>query len=164
MLLTRLKSLRLARGYSLRELAAKSKIPYSAISLFENGKREPQGRTSRKLAAALKVELTDLYDPVLPAQAVPIASPINDNKTLTTANQPNSNKPSRRPAGNSYWIIENDPDQVEPFRLYSRDEAERLKERLGPGRARVYEAESKTQVWQLHRNFLVRVNRGQEFW
>jgi transcriptional regulator with XRE-family HTH domain len=68
MLLTRLKYWRELRGYSLRELAGKSKVPYSAISLLENGKREPQGRTARKLAAALDVEVADLYDQAPAAQ------------------------------------------------------------------------------------------------
>jgi transcriptional regulator with XRE-family HTH domain len=160
MLLTRLKSLRLARGYSLRELAAKSKIPYSAISLLENLKREPQGRTARNLAAALEVTPTDLCEQVPSPPPQPPAS--NDNKVIT----PPTTRPRKRPAGISHWVIENspDPDQVEPFRLDTREEAERLAARLGPGQARIYEAESKTQVWQLHRNFLVRVNRGQEFW
>jgi transcriptional regulator with XRE-family HTH domain len=164
MLLTRLKYWRELRSYSLRELAGKSNIPYSAISLLENLKREPQGRTACKLAAALEVPITNLYDLVLPEQAQPAPAPINDNKTITAAIQPDSNRPSRRPAGNSYWIIENDPDQVEPFRLYNREEAERLRARLGPGRARVYEAQSKSQANEMHRAFLIRVNRGQDFW
>jgi transcriptional regulator with XRE-family HTH domain len=161
MLLTRLKYWRELRGYSLRELADKSKIPYSAISLLENGKREPQGRTARKLAAALEVELTALYEqvpaPVLNVQHQPAS---NDNKTIIAA----TTRPRKRPAGISFWVMENDPDQVEPFRLDTLQEAQRLAGRLGQGRARIYEAESKIQVWAEHRSFLVRVTRGQDHW
>ncbi len=164
MLLTRLKYWRELRGYSLRELASKSAVPYSAISLLENLKREPQGRTARRLAAVLEVELSELYEqvpaPVLNATHQPAS---NDNKTITPA----TTRPGKRPTtGISYWVIENDPDpdQIEPFRLDTLQEAQRLAGRLGPGRARIYEAENKSQVWAEHRAFLVRFNRGQDFW
>ncbi len=172
MLLTRLKELRELRGYSLRGLAVKSKVPYSAISLLENGKREPQGRTARKLAAALAAEVTDLYSqgPVVLEQkytpALVIPPTPNDNKKITPA------KPTRptRARGKklpmiSYWVIEKDQGEADPFNVSSQAEAERLKDRLGgQHQARVYQAATRFEAWDLHRQFMIRIIRGYDAW
>lgn len=163
MYLTRLKYWRELRGYSLRELADKSKIPYSAISLLENLKREPQGRTSRKLATALDVELTELYElsvvPESPTHPSPefIPTSVNDNKTITTV-KPSGVRAKKRTDGN-FWVVDHEGDAFGPF---VPEEAERLKAKLG--QARVYQAANKFEAWELHRQFLIRVTRGHDAW
>jgi transcriptional regulator with XRE-family HTH domain len=154
MLLTHLKYWRELPGYSLRELADKSKVPYSAISLLENGKREPQGRTSLKLAAALEVDLTALYS--LPAALEPTQL-INGNKTITVI-KPARTRTKKQQAGNC-WVIDHEGDAFGPF---VEVEAERLKGKLG--QARVYEAANKAEARELHRQFLIRVARGHDAW
>lgn len=58
----RLKQLRLARGYSLDELVAKSGgiVTKQAISKYEQGKTNPSPRVLTKLAAALNVKVAQL--------------------------------------------------------------------------------------------------------
>lgn len=51
---------RTVKGCSVRELAAKSGINASSISLLENLKRTPHAGTARILAVG--VEITDLYE------------------------------------------------------------------------------------------------------
>jgi transcriptional regulator with XRE-family HTH domain len=48
-------------GYSQQELADASGVSQGAISDIEIGRRKPRGQTLRKLAAALGVEVADLY-------------------------------------------------------------------------------------------------------
>ena len=158
MLLTRLKYWRELRGYSVRELAEISKVAYPAISLLENGKREPQGRTARKLAAALGIEVTELNSqpgPVVLEQEYTQAQSTSDNKTITVGKTARAKK---QPAGSS-WVIDQDGDAFGPFVM---EEAERLKGKLG--QARVYEAASKNIARELHRAFLIRVARGHDAW
>ncbi len=166
MLLTRLKELREQQGLSLRGLASKSKVPYSAISLLENGKREPQGRTARKLAQALEVEVTNLYgqEPVVLEQKhTPTISALmlNGNKTQTIIKLARSNK-SKAKLVISFWVIEKDQEEGDPFNVGSQAEAERLKAWLGL--ARIYQSATKFEALELHRQFLIRVARGHEAW
>ncbi|PZN04870.1 MAG: hypothetical protein DIU76_08455, partial [Bacillota bacterium] len=51
----KIRRLREARGWSLRQLEARSGVSNSAISLIERGKRIPNSETLRRLAAALGV-------------------------------------------------------------------------------------------------------------
>lgn len=51
---------RRARVLTVRQLAEKSGVGHSAISLMERGKREPHPSTLAKLAAALEIEPKDL--------------------------------------------------------------------------------------------------------
>jgi len=60
-MLTRLRYWRNLKGYSVRELAERSGVNASTITLVENQHRQPQGRIVRKLAEALEVEVKDLY-------------------------------------------------------------------------------------------------------
>src|SRR4051812_40328112 len=84
MLLTRLKYWRELRGYTVRKLAEKSGVGFTTISFLENLHRPPQGTTASKLAAALDVEVVDLYGPE-PAPVNPAIT--NDNtKSLTLIN------------------------------------------------------------------------------
>src|SRR5438067_2845097 len=108
MLLTRLKYLREHQGLTLRQLAGKSKVPYSAISLLENGKREPQGRTVHKLAQALDVEINELYDnePVQPAPV--IIQPANNNKTITPGRAKAKKQAAPAPAVSYWWVIDHE--------------------------------------------------------
>lgn len=55
-----LRQIREQAGYSQPELAERSGVGQGAISDIERGKRKPQGRTLRKLAGALSVEVADL--------------------------------------------------------------------------------------------------------
>jgi transcriptional regulator with XRE-family HTH domain len=157
MLLTRLKYWREHQGLSLRQLADKSKVPYSAISLLENGKREPQGRTVHKLAAALEVDVTALYEQA-PAQ------PVSDNKTITPIIEPARSTRARAkkqaaPAPvSSFWVV----DEDDTFGPFAQPDAERLKGKLD--RARVYEAASRSEASQQHIQFKIRVLRGHDAW
>ena len=68
----RLKELRQARGYSVRELAGLAKVDHVTVVRVENNHSEPQPRTLRKLAEALSVDMTFFYseEPITPlAQA-----------------------------------------------------------------------------------------------
>ncbi len=163
MLLTRLKELREQRSLSLRELADKSKVPYPTISLLENGKREPQGRTTRKLAAALDVEVTDLYsqEPVVleqkhtPAISVP---EVNDNKTIIGVKPARPTKVKTKPSGN-FWLMDEDGREWGP---YSQEEATERQVKLG--KTKIYEGSTRFEVWDKHRAFLIRVARGHDAW
>ena len=71
----RLKELRRARGYSVRELASRAKLDHVTVVRIENNHTEPQPRTLRKLAEALSVDMTFFYseEPITPlAQAARI--------------------------------------------------------------------------------------------
>ncbi len=69
----RLKELRRARGYSVRELASRATVDHVTVVRIENNHTEPQPRTLRKLAEALGVDVRFFYseEPITPlAQAV----------------------------------------------------------------------------------------------
>jgi transcriptional regulator with XRE-family HTH domain len=56
----RLRALRQQRVLTLRELEERSGVAYNTIWHLENGKREAQPRTIRKLAHALSVDPEEL--------------------------------------------------------------------------------------------------------
>jgi transcriptional regulator with XRE-family HTH domain len=56
----KLKRLRTRKGYSQTELSEISKVAQHTISEIEQGRRTPHGRTLRKLAAALEVDVPAL--------------------------------------------------------------------------------------------------------
>lgn len=62
----KLKHWRLARTWTIRELAVRSGVNHAAISQLERGTRQPRPATIRKLADALDVEPMELLD-VAPA-------------------------------------------------------------------------------------------------
>src|SRR5215210_603228 len=72
----RLKELRRLRGISQRDLAEKAGLSTGTIAWLETRKHEPQPRTMRKIAAALGVEVADLYPeadfPLAAAPATPL--------------------------------------------------------------------------------------------
>lgn len=163
MLLVRLKYWRTLRGYSVRELAALSGIDASSISLLENQKRTPHGKTARDLAAALEVEVADLYEvstiPEFNQPGPTNQTGINANKIQTKIKSTRSL--SEKKATGNFWVVIED-DNEDPFGPYVQKEAERLKQRLG--RARVYEAINKFEVWEKHRQFMIAVTRGHDAW
>lgn len=169
MLLNRLKYWRELRGYSVRELAARSGIDASSISLLENLKRSPHGKTARTLAEALDVELADLYRESEPGEleistALVTQPGINANKTQTAIKPARPTRSKAKPVI-SFWVIEKDQEEADPFKVSTQEEAERLKDRLGgQHQARIYEAASKFEAWELHRQFLIRVARGHDAW
>lgn len=57
----RLWELRTAKGYSLRALEELSGVSKTEINDIENGKTNPTIETLQLLAAALEVELSDLF-------------------------------------------------------------------------------------------------------
>ena len=59
----RLKTLRTARGLSIRGLAGKSGLAVNTLSLIENEKTSPSVSTLQQLAAALKVPVTAFFKP-----------------------------------------------------------------------------------------------------
>ncbi len=58
-----LKELRTRKGYSQQELADIADVAQHTISEIELGRRKPQGRTLRKIAAALEVGVEELTAP-----------------------------------------------------------------------------------------------------
>ncbi len=57
----RLRHIRDQAGYSQQELADESGVSQHTISEIELGRRKPQGRTLRKLAGVLGVEVADFF-------------------------------------------------------------------------------------------------------
>lgn len=58
----RIRLLRESRGYSLRDLAARSGLSLNAISRIERGDNSPTVTSLHLLAAALDVTITDFFD------------------------------------------------------------------------------------------------------
>jgi transcriptional regulator with XRE-family HTH domain len=79
--LERLRQIREQAGYSQQDLADESGVSQHTISEIELGRRRPQGRTLRKLAKVLAVEVADLYGgPPIPlgeAPPSPTQPPLN---------------------------------------------------------------------------------------
>lgn len=68
----RLVRLRKLRGFSQRALAKESGVSPATIYELENGRREPNPSTLRKLASALEVEVADLLEePDIPKGTAP---------------------------------------------------------------------------------------------
>jgi transcriptional regulator with XRE-family HTH domain len=169
-MLEQLKYWRKRRGYSVRELAQKSGIDASTVSLLENQRRNPHGRTVRQLATALEVEVGELYGKVLSEikQAERReAFEQNTNEIQTSIEDqvfPRETKTvirrkGRKRAGENFWVVDSEADMYGPF---VKEEAERLKTKLG--KARVYEATSKLDLWEQHQPFLVAVANGRQCW
>ena len=64
----RLKELRQARGYSVRELASRAAVDHVTVVRIENDHTEPHPRTLRKLAESLGVDVGFFYsvEPITP--------------------------------------------------------------------------------------------------
>src|SRR5215208_2982380 len=82
--LEELRHIREQAGYSQQDLADESGVSQHTISELELGRRSPQGRTLRKLAKVLGVEVADLRgDPDSPkAEAPPSPEQPNFNGLL----------------------------------------------------------------------------------
>jgi transcriptional regulator with XRE-family HTH domain len=86
----RLKEERTLKGWSQRDLAEESGTNVDTISGIERGQHEPRPSTLRKLAAALGVQVRDLFEePVLPgkAEASPETGPTLLDKVVEAALQ-----------------------------------------------------------------------------
>lgn len=59
----RLKDARERRLLTLRELAELSGVSAANLSRIENGKQEPEIRTVKTLAAALRIDVSELIPP-----------------------------------------------------------------------------------------------------
>lgn len=66
----RLRTLREARGLSIRSLAARSGLAVNTLSLIENGKSSPSVSTMQQLARTLAVPVTAFFKADLPRQNV----------------------------------------------------------------------------------------------
>jgi transcriptional regulator with XRE-family HTH domain len=72
--LERLRHIREQAGYSQQDLANESGVSQHTISELELSRRKPQGRTLRKLAEVLDVEVADFFrKPAVPLVAAPDA-------------------------------------------------------------------------------------------
>ena len=58
----RIRAIREQRGFSLRTLAERCGLSVNAISLIERGTNSPSIATLHKLATALEIRLTDLFE------------------------------------------------------------------------------------------------------
>lgn len=72
-LAARLKSLRAARGLTLAELAARSGVGRSTISLIERAEASPTAAVLNRLATGLGVTLASLFEPPAPGPTGPLA-------------------------------------------------------------------------------------------
>ncbi len=71
----RLRQIREQAGYSQQELADESGVSQHTISEIELGRRKPHGRTLRKLAGVLDVEVADFFrEPAVPLGEAPLSS------------------------------------------------------------------------------------------
>lgn len=145
----------------MRELAKKSKIDASTISLLENLHRTPHGRTARELAASLEVTVADLYGSEMSRSTQIEPRTANTNKTPTTppVKSAVSSAKKKKRVGENCWVVDFEVDTYGPF---MRDDAERIKQKLG--KDRVYEGANKDVVWEQHRHFLVAVANGRQLW
>lgn len=57
----RIKKLRIEKGFSQKEMATITGIPYSTYSNYENNNREPNLEQLKKIATALNIELTEFF-------------------------------------------------------------------------------------------------------
>src|SRR5215208_8113141 len=69
--LERLRHIREQAGYSQQDLADESGVSQHTISEIELGRRKPQGRTLRKLANVLGVEVRDFFEDARPLGGAP---------------------------------------------------------------------------------------------
>lgn len=60
----RIRRIRVARGLSQAELGSKVGLTADRIQKYENGTRKPKYEMMKKLAIALEVDLSALYDPI----------------------------------------------------------------------------------------------------
>jgi transcriptional regulator with XRE-family HTH domain len=152
MVLTGLKSCRLDKGYSLRELAKRSGVDFTTIDRLERG-RAAQERTAHKLAAALEVAPAALY-------AVEQPEPTSRNiQTPTISVVSPARTRARKIKLTGLWV------GVEAGHVYlARDQeaADHLKEQFG--RVRVYRVADWKEAAETHRAFLTRVAGGRDAW
>lgn len=84
----RVRELRRSRRLSLDQLAAKSRVSRSMISLIERGRSSPTAVLLEKLAVALGVTLASLFDP--PEQAAAAPRPVARRQTQAEWRDPAS--------------------------------------------------------------------------
>jgi transcriptional regulator with XRE-family HTH domain len=66
----RLRNFRQKRDLSIRTLAKMSGLAVNTLSLIENGKTSPSVSTLQQLARALRVPMTDFFEPVMEKKRV----------------------------------------------------------------------------------------------
>src|SRR5260370_37414446 len=74
----RLRHLRRTRGMTLTELGERVERAPSALSLIENGRREPKLSLIEQLAAALSVPVAELLSPQPPRRRAPLELALAD--------------------------------------------------------------------------------------
>lgn len=158
-----LKYWRKMRGYSVRELADKSGVDASTVSLLENQRRHPHGSTVRQLATTLEVEVAELYGKSVKPIELRETPQQNANETQTSMESRTSptTTPIRRKFKSTanFWVVDFEADTYGPF---NKEVAEGLKLKLG--QARVYEGVDQLEVWKQHRLFLVAVANNRQNW
>jgi transcriptional regulator with XRE-family HTH domain len=65
-----LKEWREEQGVSIRELAKRARVGFITVWRIENGKLSPTVKMLRKLARALEVDVTELFEPPRKRRAV----------------------------------------------------------------------------------------------
>ena len=66
-----LERIRRLRGLSQKDVADKAHVAEGTVAGIEAGRHTPRASTARKLAAALAVEVADLYGEAIPKGAAP---------------------------------------------------------------------------------------------
>jgi len=74
----RLRELRRLKGWSQKDLSANAGVSTGTVAWLETQKHEPQPRTMRKIAAALGVEVADLYPEADFPKATAPQTPLTD--------------------------------------------------------------------------------------
>jgi putative molybdopterin biosynthesis protein len=71
----RLRSARLARGFSQYQLARMARVSRQAVSAIEAGLSDPSLRVALTLARALGLTVEELFGPAMPEPSVPVRAP-----------------------------------------------------------------------------------------
>jgi len=71
----RLRSVRLARGFSQYQLARMARVSRQAVSAIEAGLSDPSLRVALTLARALGLTVEELFGPAMPEPSVPVRAP-----------------------------------------------------------------------------------------
>ncbi len=165
-----LKEHRSQQGLSVRQLAEKSGVNPSAISLIENDRRRAQQLTLSKLAAALDVP-PDTFSTLLDTAAAERGRlsqrkqserKRQQSQTLATAAATSTSAGTRpiQPARSwkkDYWVFDNEGTPYGPF---TEDTARRLHGKLAD--AYLCQAASLTAAGEQYRHDLFAWNQGQQ--
>jgi transcriptional regulator with XRE-family HTH domain len=131
--LERLRQIREQAGYSQQELANESGVSQHTISEIELGRRKPQGRTLRKLAATLGVEVGDFFPKAqspLPLEDRPRAPGIEVGEPFFVPVEEGEEQETFTWEIIHVWLFEGDEPVLRAMRRASPEEHARIRQQL----------------------------------